>query len=129
VPVDWQAGYTRVLLIVAGAAGDAFQDRMMERIGALRGASDRGGIDQVLAGIAPRFAALWIHSSGEIGDERIQALVPEGASIRRDLPATPAPVIGEREKGVTISGASAFTFRFSRYMEFFDTRPPAPTTA
>lgn len=121
-PVDWQAGATRVLLIVPDAPSPAFQDALRARLEVARGEAGELGVDQILAGIAPGFAALWVHSGEPLDDPAALGLVPDGARVFRDLPATPAPVIGDREKGVTFTGASAFTFRFSRVMEFFDDR-------
>lgn len=121
--VDWQAGSTRVLLIVPDAASAGFQDAQRARLEAARAKAAELGVDQVMAGIAPGFAALWVHSAEPLADPAAAlGLVPDGARVFRDLPAMPAPVIGEREKGVTITGACAYTFRFSRFMEFFDDR-------
>lgn len=122
-PVDWQAGATRVMLIVPDAPSTGFQDELSRRLEAARAGAPELGIDQIVAGIAPGFAALWAHSAKPVdGLAEALGLVPEGARLFRDLPATPAPVIGDREKGVTITGACAYTFRFSRFMEFFDDR-------
>jgi len=128
-PVDWQAGHTRVALLVPAAPSADFATAMLAKLRAAREQIDGAGIDQILAGIAPGFAALWIHSDQPVEDPlgRLD-LLPEGVRIFRDLPATPAPVVGDSERGVTISGASAFTFRFSRNMEFFVSRP-APESA
>ncbi|MEO7177260.1 MAG: hypothetical protein ABIW83_00300 [Allosphingosinicella sp.] len=122
-PVDWQGGVTRVMLIVPDAPSTGFQDALRGRLEAARGKASELGVDQIMAGIAPGFAALWAHSAEPIeGLADALGLLPDSARLFRDLPATPSPVIGEREKGVKITGACAYTFRFSRFMEFFDDR-------
>lgn len=120
---DWQAGYTRIVLITADSPSDGFRDAALAAVAGAGEAAQSAGIDQVLVGATPSFAALWIHSDSEVGDPaQALRLIPDGASVLRDLPAEPAPVIGDAEPGVKVTGTCAFTFRFSRQREFFDDR-------
>lgn len=119
--VDWQAGSTRIVIAVPIAQSPGFATAAMRRL-ASADHLDRAGVDQVVAGAGPGFAAYWIHSA-QPTELDLAALLPEGARVYRELVATPAPVAGDHERGVKIDGPSAFTFRFSRDMRFFDDRP------
>lgn len=120
--VDWQAGSTRVVLAVPEAPSPDFAAEAMRRLAAADHLG-RTGVDQVIAGAGPSFAAYWIHSPMPL-EVDLTALLPDGARVYRDLVADPAPVAGDHEPGVSIDGPAAFTFRFSRDMSFFDDRPP-----
>ena len=118
--VDWQAGYTRVCLVQAGATDGTFQVNMLDCLSRLEG-SIKPAVDQIVAGVAPGFAALWIHGDTDLGDiAALLGALPSGSKIVRDLDAIPASVIGDTEKGVTITGTQAFTMRFSRHRHFFE---------
>lgn len=118
--VDWQSGYIRIQLIVPAQPGGAFQADIIDRLGRARDAASAAGVDQILMACGDAFAAFWIHAERPIegGVERL-GLLPEGAEIFRDLEPVQAPVSGDAEAGVQISGSSAFTFRFERRLDLF----------
>jgi hypothetical protein len=118
-PTDWQDGDARFLFIVAGADGADIRTALRDTVRGAANALRQQGCDQVIAGSAPHFAALWLHSADDAAPIDAAKLVPPGASIMHDFHFSPAWVHGDAEKGVTITKASAFNFRFSRDMRFF----------
>jgi hypothetical protein len=119
--VDWQSGSVRVLFVVPKASNAGFQQDLLKRLATLRGLAETSGVRQVLMASTKDFAAFWIHSEEPIGDklDRLD-LLPSDAQVLRNLEAVRALVVGDTEKGVTVTGPAAFTFRFERRLEFFD---------
>jgi len=118
--VDWQAGHTRIVFMTPGDAGEKFQEDLMGRLGACAAAATRLGVDQILVACANTFAALWIHAPVATSDPVGQlALLPQGATILRDLEAIQVPVTGDFSATPTVDEAMAITFRFERRLDLF----------
>jgi len=118
---DWQSGYTRVLFIVPAARGEGFANDMLARVAAAADSAAAKGIGQIVIGVTSSFAALWVHSAQPLSASAAELdLLPDNAGLMRDLDALPSMVIGDTEQGETITGPCAFTFRFSRYLQFFE---------
>jgi hypothetical protein len=118
--VDWQAGSVRVVFLTPAVPGAVFQADMLHRLGASATAAAEAGINQILMLCGDGFAALWFHSGLSVADapERLN-LVPNGATVRRNLEAVHIPVTGDFSPGVAVNDAMAITFRFERKLDLF----------
>jgi hypothetical protein len=118
--VDWQAGFVRIAFLTPETPGAAFQADLLRRLDACTSAAAQVGIDQVLMASADGFAALWFHSDMPAPNalHRLD-LVPQGATVLRDLEAVQVPVAGDFSPGVSVTGAMAITFRFERKLDLF----------
>lgn len=109
--VDWQFGDSRILVLQCAVSG--FQQILVDVTRAARPKLASAGVDQAIGVAGGGYGVVWLHSSRAIADVTARAVVPDGAQVMRDL--APTPVI----EGPTITGPSAFTFRFARDLRFF----------
>jgi len=118
--VDWQDGHTRFVLIGRDGDGTDMHAAALAMMGSARQVLADRGFDQVVGLTAPSFTALWLHAPS-LHEETLAALgiVPAGVAVIRDLQCQTPYVVGDGDPGVTITGAAAFSFRFSRHLEFF----------
>jgi choline dehydrogenase-like flavoprotein len=119
--VDWQFGTTRILFMQRSRSDVSLADSVLA---AAREAAERiarAGYDQLIGVATDEFAALWLHASDDGVQPNVAELkiVPAEARLIRDLSTTAAFVRGDDEPGLTIDGASAYTFRFARNPRFF----------
>jgi hypothetical protein len=118
---DWQSGYAKVLFIVPAAGTEGFAQDMLARVAAAKGSAADEGIDQIVIGVTDSFAALWVHSASPLAAPAEELdLLPANAELMRNLDAQPSMVVGDTEQGEAITGPCAFTFRFSRHLQFFE---------
>ena len=124
--VDWQSGFLRVGVIVPGEDTTGFRAAMLARFLDCANAAKAWEVGQVLMSVTDTFAAIWIHAGHELDGvfERF-ALLPPGVQLLRDLDAQQAPVRGDAEKGFTVNGPIALTYRFERRLDLFELPVPA----
>lgn len=124
--VDWQSGHLKVGFVVPGDDATGFRADILARFADGANAAKAWDVDQALIAVTDTFAAIWIHAGHELdGAFQRLALVPPGARLLRDLDAQQAPVRGDAEKGITVNGPIALTYRFERRLDLFDLPVPA----
>jgi len=118
-PIEWQYGTTRVVGLEGTPAQGEMQEAMLRTSQEALPKLTAAGVDQAIFVAAPGFCVVWLHSAlpalvdlGQLG------LLPSGIQIARDLTAVAAPMPRLYEP-VSITGPSAFTFRFVRDARFF----------
>jgi hypothetical protein len=118
--VDWQDGATRILFVTPGGGESTFQQQLLEATRKAAPSLRARGVDQLIVGAGRNFAALWVHAAAPLADpDAVLDLVPQGCTVLRDLPASPAWVRGDADQGVRIDGPAAFSFLFSRDLKYF----------
>jgi hypothetical protein len=119
--IDWQFGAARVLFVVPPAPAEGFKVGALAAVAAMAAHPDVARIDQVLVTSCDRFAALWLHGPQpfELPADNF-GLVPASCHLLRNLPVQTASVIGDSERGLSVSGPAAFSFRFERRLELFE---------
>lgn len=116
--VDWQYGTMRVVLLSPGAGG-SLRPELLATTAAAAPALEAADVDQVIVCATPRYATVWLHSSGAMPSEvSTLGLWPADAVVVRDLTATPHLMI-RGDEGVQITKAAAFCFRFMRNPRYF----------
>jgi hypothetical protein len=118
--VDWQDGVTYVLFLEAADPSAAFADAVLDAAHRSRALLADPGCDQVVGVCAPTYAAMWVHVREPLaGVANTLGLVPEGVTLVHQLRCDRAYVRGDDEAGVTITGATAFSFLFQRHLAYF----------
>lgn len=125
-PVDWQFGRTRVLFMQRNGSDGSLASSVLATSREAAERLSRAGYDQLIGVATDEYAALWLHASADVGKENVAELklIPANATVIRDLTTTPAFVRGDDEPGVTIDGASAYTFQFARSPRYFPGSSP-----
>lgn len=122
--VDWQTGATRIALLAPNTPHPSFQTELVEKLKNARAAAAALGVDQILLASANGFAALWIHSVSPLAEVlKALDLVPEAATIIRDLETAQFVVASDMSPTPAVTGPGAFTFRFERRLELFEPTP------
>lgn len=116
--VDWQQGETRLLFLTA-PQGMNLQQAALEQSAARREALRALGVEQLVGVATPAYAALWLTGEG-VGRQPFSQLdlIPQGATLRRDLVAEPV-VMRTGTEGPKITEPRAYSFRFVRDLRFF----------
>ena len=115
--IDWQTGTTR--LVFLHGTHENLQADLLQRTRDAKAALANAGITQVIVVAGATYAAVWLHADGAITlDPAAAGLVPSGTAVLRDLVATPVPMPTLSE-GVEITGAAAFSFRFTRELRHY----------
>lgn len=123
-PVDWQDGETRVVFMTPTTQNGHFRAALYEAFKDQGPAAARCGYDQIVCVAASNYAALWLHSSDPPAKPvTVLDLMPTAAEVVRDLVCQRTQVIGDADGGITISGAAAYNWIFSRHMQFFVDTP------
>lgn len=118
VPIDWQDGRTTVY-ILRPRAGEVLSGSLIKKIHDSGEALAGIGWDQVVGAVTGTYAALWVHGgvASDIASLR-RELLPANVTVTRELECRAAPVRGDTESGVTITGPAAFSFVFSRDLSY-----------
>jgi hypothetical protein len=123
-PIDWQDGGTRVAFITPAAPDAGFPAALRASARAAAPTVHERGCDQVIAVATPDYAAMWMHTStppsAPLADLQ---LLPAGSVVTRELVCKRQYMRGDDDCGVKISGAAAFSFIFSRDLQYFAAQP------
>lgn len=117
--VDWQAGHTRIAFVVPPSRDPAFPSALRGLIVGGAGELREHGCDQIVTLATDNYAALWMHWDTEDPPPLSELeLLPPSTIIERDLLCQRAVMRGDDDVGVEISGAAAFSFIFSRDLNY-----------
>ena len=118
--IDWQSGSSRVLMMLPEGESST-NSHIVSHQRSLIDELQKEGIDQGVTLYNPSYVVMWLHSSAEtISESFANKLVPSGYTSFRNLESEIHYVLGDEDNGITIEGASAHNFRFSRQLRFFN---------
>ena len=120
---DWQAGQTRVVMSIPVERNENLisETDLITFHKSNANMLQSKGCDQLVTLYHPDYIVNWMYTSDGIdADFDTSVLTPANYKIFRDLPCETKHVVSDEDEGIEISGTSAFNFRFSRYLKFFN---------